>query len=224
MQDEHLERPGCLRAAAGALLLILLAPWAALVRLWRVLRRGHDGRIRWTITGAPGPDGTDGWWRLDLEINVPLAAGTGTRTGLIDTLIRIAETLRQPDDLHNLIVQQRGDEEPRLIAVGPSLQQLAERLERSFSHRDAERCTHLWLTLPRSRRLGRLVDPMRFDPEGDGALDRLVADTSPRWAAATSFGQTGAAVVYRVILVAAGNRDRVRTLLERLKTKIEGAV
>ncbi|NOZ77991.1 MAG: hypothetical protein GXP48_02180 [Acidobacteria bacterium] len=225
-------RGGCLRAAAGAVFLVLLAPWAALVRTVRASRRGRGCHVRWQLAGASGHGASrreagaiagDESWRLDLEIDAPLADEARVRTDLIDTLVRVAETLRRPDDVYNLVVRQRWDGEPRLIAVGPSLQRLAHRLERAFSHRDAERCTHLWLTLPVSRRLGQLVDPEGFDPEAGHALDRLIADTKPRWAAATSFGHTDVGVLYRVILAATGDPDRLTPLFARLQRTLEGS-
>ncbi len=222
MQLRRAQRPGCLRTAARIGLLVVVAPWAALVHLWRRLRRGDDRSVRWTFLDVPNPACTgDEWWCLDLRIDVPAVLEARTRTDLIDTLIRMAEALRCPDDLYNLVVRLRWDDEPRLAAVGRSLQQLAERLERSLSHRDAERCTHLWLTLPRSRPLGSLTDRLQFDPEKENALGLAVAATDPRWAAASSFGRFPASVVYRVIVTAPGTPDRLVPVLERLRRRVE---
>lgn len=188
-------RGGCLRVALGSVLLLILAPLAALVRWWRRWRRGYDVRVARRDLGGVDLSG------IELTLDSPLSREVETRTALIDALVRLAEEVRRPDDVYHLVFRRPTEPEADLIAVGPQPQELAQRLGIGFSHRSSVGCTQLWLTLPRAVHLAEVVDPFAFDPERPGAPADLILEARPRWAMVTSFGRTGPSVVYRLQLL-----------------------
>ena len=207
--------PGCLQVGLGTFALVLLAPWAALVRWWKSYRRGKEPRVEW------GVDSTGELWSFDLTVDVTAVDELRSRTALIDTMVRIAETLRRPDDQYNLVFRAPWEAETRLIAVGPQPQELAQRLVMTLSHRSSERSTQIWLTLPRETRLGGIIDPFVFDPEAEGAPAALAAASRARWWAVTAFARTAPSIVYRVRLHVPGESgEAVRALVRRLADEI----
>ncbi len=205
------QRGGCLRVALGSVLLVMLAPAAALVRWWRRRRRGNDVKVwrrepeRATLAG------------LELTVDAPLAREVEARTALIDALVRVAEELRRPDDVYHLVFRRPSEPEADLVAIGPQPQELAQRLSIVFSHRASQACTQLWLTLPRGVHLAEVVDPVAFDPEQSVAAADLMLTASPRWAMVSSFARTGPSVVYRVRLhMSPPEVDAVNPILARL--------
>lgn len=213
-------RPGCLWTAAASVALIVLAPFAALVHWWRRLRRGSEALVRWTVEESR-PLAV-----IDLSVDVPAAGADRARRGLVDALVRLAERLRQPDDLYHLLWRAPGERETNLVAVGPTPQGLAERLDTALSHRSYERRTQLWLTLGGEVRLGEEVDPLRFDPEREGAPAGLVQRIGPRWAAELSFGRAMPSVLYRARLhVPAEAIERIEAVFSRYAQRLgaEGA-
>jgi hypothetical protein len=151
-----------------------------------------------------------------VDVDVPLGREQAGRWLVIDALVRVAELNDAPGDRHHLFVHRRDQDEPASVPLGHRVQDLGDRLHRSFSHPPLERTTHLWLTLPADRGWP-VVAP---DPEDDEARARTVADIKPRWAAATSYVVGDASVLYRVHLWVPGEREaRCRQLLERLDGK-----
>jgi len=209
-------KPGCLAAAAASVALLVLAPFVALVRWWRRLRRGPEALVRWR-TGHGRPFAT-----IDVTVDVPLDAAARARRELVDALVRLAEHLRRPDDLYHLLWREAGEEETGMVAVGPTPQGLAQRLDTSLSHRSYERRTQLWLTLPSDTRLAELVDPWQFDPEAGGAAVELLRRIDPRWAMESSFARGTTSVVYRLRLhLPPEAAEKTGEILTRLLKQLE---
>ena len=208
--------PGCLAAALASAGLVVLAPFVALVRWWRRVRRGTGAVVRWrSERGTP-------FAVLDVTVDVPAEAEIRARRGLVDALVRVAEHLRRPDDLYDLVWREAGETESSLVAVGPTLQGLGQRLDIALAHRGSERRTQLWLTLPRGTHLAELVDPFDFDPEAEGAAVTLLRRAAPRWAMELSFARAVPSVLYRLRLhVPAGEVRRVEEILVRYRRQME---
>ena len=200
---------GCLASAAAAPALLVLAPLAAVVRGWQAWRRGRD----WRIEVDEGRNAA-ARQRLEVTADVPRASASGFPRRLTHALVRIAEVLRRPDDVHHLFYRIPGDDEGMLVPVGPQLQELGERIQLALGQSVLERRTTLWLTLPADRAVARLVDPSRDDPEAEGEPERLVARTAPRWAMAASRARSGPSVLYRLVLwVPEAHADSVAEIL-----------
>ncbi|MCG6964580.1 MAG: hypothetical protein LJE95_15100 [Acidobacteria bacterium] len=205
------QRGGCVRVGVGSLLLLVLAPPAALVRWWRRQRRGHQLRIvRRDLGGTT-------FSRIELTVDAPLSRELEVRAALIDALVRLAEGVRLPDDVYHLVFRRSIETEADLVGIGPQPQELAQRLGIAFSHRASTGRTQLWLTLPRTVHLSEVVDPIVFDPERPGASEDLVLQARPRWAMVSVFARSGPSVVYRLRLhlppSAVGTVDAVMTRL-----------
>jgi hypothetical protein len=199
---------GCLASAAAAPVLLALAPLAAAVRSWQAWRRGRD----WRIAVETLDQGAR--LRLDVTVDVPRASASGFPRRLTHALVRIAETIRRPDDVYHLYYRIPGDDEGVLMPVGPRLQELGERIQLALGQTVLERRTTLWLALPADRPVARLVDPSRDDPEAEGEPENLVARTTPRWAMAASRVRSGPSVIYRLLLwVPEAHADSVAEIL-----------
>ncbi len=208
-------KPGCLPAAAAWTALVVLAPIVALVQWWRRFRRGGEARVRRRINGGQ-PLAV-----VDLTVDVPASSAGRARRELVDALVRLAEHLRRPDDLYHLVWRPAGESEPRLVAVSPAPQGLAQRLDTALSHRSYERRTQLWLTLPVGAHLAGLLDPLSFDPEHEGAAAVLIERTGPRWALELSFARGTPAVLYRLRLhVPDGEIATVEAILSRYERRL----
>ncbi len=208
-------RVGCIPAAVAWVLLVVLAPFAAVVRSWRRLRRGTLARVRWAVeAGEPLAV-------VDLTVDVPSAMANRARRNLVDAVVRVAEELRRPDDLYNLIWREATGSEAILDAVGPRPQELAQRLDTALSHWGFDRRTQLWVTLPRGVYLGELVDPLVFDPEAEGAAAELFGRSVPRWAMEVSFARGSPSTVYRLRLHVPGEAaGAVEDILSRLRERL----
>lgn len=211
-------KPGCLPAAAASVGLVVLAPFAAVVQWWRRLRRGRQVRLRWRVNGGQ-PLAV-----VDLAVDVPASSAGRVRRELVDMVVRLAEHLRRPDDLYHLVWRPTGESEPRLVAVGPTPQGLAQRLDTALSHRSYERRTQLWLTLPAGAHLAEVVDRSSFDPEQDGAATSLLRDAVPRWAMELSFALSTSSALFRLRLhVPIGELRTIEGILARYQTRFTAA-
>jgi hypothetical protein len=197
--------------------LALLAPFVVVIRGWKKWRRGSE--IRWKIdieplTNSAGAD----LRRIDLGLDVPQPAEPDFRRRLVDSVVRVAEALRAPDDVYHLVYRLPWDEEPVVMPVGPKLQELGDRFALVQSRGPMAGRTAVWLTLSRDRLLSEVVDPVAYDPEAVGEPDGLLTQPDLRWSMATEWVRIGPSLIFRMILVVpARHRDRVQTLLERLK-------
>jgi len=106
-----------LAAGAGALALIVISPFALVIRSWRAWRRGD--KVRSTLETRPLVSTTGARHRIDLTLDVPAAVEPGFRRRLTDAVVRVAEALRRPDDVYNIIYRHPADPEPVVLAVGP---------------------------------------------------------------------------------------------------------
>lgn len=212
----RVEPAGCLRSMAGVAALAVLAPFALAVRSFRAWRRGTEIRIATSGTDVEIDDGGR-LARLDTTADVPAAAVDEFRRRLTDTVVRVAESLRRPDDIYHMLYRDPPAAETVVLPVGPQLQELGERFFLVLTEGAMAGRTAVWLTLPRGRRLVELVDPFEYDPEEPGAPERLLRRSGLRWGMATAFDPRGPAVVYRVVLyVAMESAGSVEAVLGRL--------
>jgi hypothetical protein len=219
-EPEPLPRPpgpaGCLRSAVGVAALAALAPFALAVRAIRSRRRGIETRIERTVEAFAAGAG-DQLARIDTSVDVPVAAVDAFRRTLTDTVVRIAEAVRRPDDVYHLLYRDRAAAETILLPVGPQLQELGERFFLVLNWGAMAVRTAVWLTLPRGRRLVELVDPFEYDPDDPGEPEALLARSGMRWGMATAFRSRGAAMLFRVVIVVPQESvQEVEALLDRL--------
>ena len=207
---------GCLAVGAGILALIVISPFAVVIRSWRAWRRG--GEVRSTLESRPFESTAAGARRrIDLMLDVPAVAEPGFRRRLTDTIVRVAETLRRPDDVYNVLYRLPSDPEPVVLPVGPQLQELGERFSLVLSQGALEGRTVVWLTLGRDRALSEVVDPIACDPEAEGEPEALLATPDACWSMATEWARVGPSLIVRLILVAPTDAEsRVKTLLGSL--------
>ncbi len=205
---------GCLAMGAGVLALIVISPFALVIRSWRAWRRGSE--VRSTLESRRFASAGDRC-RIDLMLDVPAPAEPGFRRRLTDTIVRIAETLRRPDDTYNVLYRLPSDPEPVVLAVGPQLQELGERFSLVLSQGALSGRTVVWLTLSRDSALSEVVDPVACDPEANGEPEVLFATTDAHWSMATEWARVGPSLVIRLILIVpADAENRVKALLGSL--------
>jgi len=209
-------RHGCFSYAFGLLSLAVLAIPVGLVRSWQTWRRGADWQIAWT--NRPAPD-TSGRWRIDLEADIPHRTTGDFLKRLTDTVIRIAEHLRQADDHYHHIYRDPAESDAILLPVGPQLQELGERLILALRQSELANRTAVWLTLPTRPAIAELVDPATYDPDSIGEPDGIVTHADARWAMATEWARVGPSTIYHVILwVPENSTPAVESLLAKIKT------
>jgi hypothetical protein len=214
------ERPGCLKSALGTVALLLLAPAAAAVRSIARWRRGNRVIVRWTGEGFPSA-ASDARWRVDLELDVPPSKVAELRRMLTDTVVRIAELLRREDDVYHMAYRLPELQETVLVPVGPLLQELGERFALILDEGSLAGRTVVWPTLASERAVSELLDPSGYDPEAPGEPDRIMGHADIRWGLASSWAETGASVVHRVLLyLPAAAAPEIDRLLERLRASI----
>ena len=205
---------GCLAVGAGVLALILISPFAVVIRSWRAWRRGSEVR---SILETQQFANTDNRCRIDLTFDVPTPAEPGFRRRLTDTIVRVAEALRRPDDVYNVLYRLPSDPEPVVLPVGPQLQELGERFSLVLSQGSLFGRTVVWLTLGRGRVLSDVLDPVACDPEAEGEPEALLATADARWSMATEWARVGPSLVIRLILVVPSDAEnRVKALLGSL--------
>jgi len=214
--DRSIRSRGCLATGIGAAVLAALAPFVLAVQGWRKWRRGSDIRTNVNIESLTNSEGAD-LRRIDLSLDVPQPAEPGFRRCLTDAVVRVAETLRAPDDVYHLIYNLPWDEEPVAIPVGPKLQELGERFALVQSQGAMAGRTAVWLALGRDRALAEVVDLVTYDPEADGEPSGLLTHPDLRWSMATEWARVGPSLIFRLILVVPGEAERrVSPLLESL--------
>jgi len=207
---------GCLAAGAGAVALIVISPVALVIGYWRAWRRG--GEVRSTLETRGFASASDGGRRrIDLMLDVPAPAEPGFRRRLTDAVVRVAEALRRPDDVYNLLYRLPSDPEPVMLAVGPQLQELGERFSLVLGQGPLAGRTVVWLTLGRDRALSEVANLSAGDPEAAGEPETLLATPDARWSMATEWARVGPSLVIRLILVVpADAENRVKALLDSL--------
>lgn len=207
--------PGCLRLVAAGVALAVLAPVTALVRMWR--RRRRPVRFRVSVAGAVAA--APGATRLDLRAEVPSDQELAWRARLTDTVVRLAEALRSPDDVYHLLYRVPGEPEAVLVAIGPQLQELGERFSLALGQLELAGRTAVWLVLPRRCHVATVVDPFTADPEAAGEPDRLLTTPALRWGLATEWQRRDDALHLRLLAdVPVDNAATARAVLARLAT------
>jgi hypothetical protein len=205
---------GCLASGTGAAVLAVFAPLVVAVRGWRKWRRGSEIRTDIGIESLTNARGAE-LRRIDLSFDVPQPAEPGFRQRLTDSVVRVAEALRTPDDVYHLVYRLPWDEEPVAIPVGPKVQALGERFSLVQSQASMAGKTAVWLTLGRQHALSDVVDPETYDPEADGEPEGLLTHPTLRWSMATEWARMGPSLVFRLVMVVPSRaQDRVKTLLE----------
>ena len=187
-------RHGCLSSAFGLLSLVVLAIPVGLVRTWQTWRRGSDWRIDWRARPAADPSGRV---RIDLDADIPYRSTGDFPKRLTDTVIRIAEHLRRPDDHYHHIYRDPAEPDAMLLPLGPRLQELGERLILALRQSGLANRTAVWLTLPARPAIAELVDPANpMTPTATGEPDGLVTHTNARWAMTTEWARIGPSTIY----------------------------
>ncbi len=208
------ESPGCLAVFFGGLTLLVISPFAAVVRRWQLWRRGDALRSTVELRPFHTASGDERRW-VDLTLDVPISKEAGVRRRFTETVVCVADALRRPDDVYNVIYNRPGDTEPMVLPVGPQLQELGERCFLVLSQSALSARTVVWLTLGRDIPLVHVVDPMTCDPEGAGEPETLLASAEARWSMATEWARVGPSLVIRLIVVVPNeSADRVTAILE----------
>lgn len=206
-------KPGCMATLGALLVLPVIAPLAAIFQQWRMWRRGGDIRVELAVRDSE----CAGLSTVDCTWDVPRISEPGFGRRLTDVVIRVAEALRRPDDVYNVIYRLPTDTEPVALPVGPQLQELGERFFLVLNQGALARRTVVWLTLAREQSLSSVVDTAAYDPEMDGEPDGLMDHESIRWSMATERADIGPSLVIRIILkVPSDETDRVRDVLTAL--------
>lgn len=207
---------GCLAAGAAFTALTLISPFAAVFRMLRRWIRGDDAKHRIETGSFTSRSGAN-LCRIDCTLDVPEPPDPGYQRGLTDSLIRVAEHLRYPDDVYHLVYRRPGDEEPVLVSIGPQLQEFGERVHLVHNQARLAGLTLVWLTIGRGNALASVVDPVTVDPETDGGLHALLGTPEARWSMATSWARVGPSHVVRLILVVPEeSAGTVSTLLDSI--------
>lgn len=204
--------PGCLAGAVAVVGVVLLAPMAAVVQKVRSWRRGGGVRTRREQTPF-----ADGMVRIDLDLDAPPEMTEPHSELLTDTVVRIAEALRRPDDVYHLIYREHAADETLVLPVGPLLQELGERFHLVLSQRALGSRTCVWLTLARDQRVVKLLDPFEYDPEAAGEPEALLVRSGMRWGMASTVASGGASMLFRLaFFVPEASVGRIHALLDRL--------
>lgn len=211
------QRRGCVRGVIGFAGLALLAPFALATRTLAQWRRGSELRVGWTVAPLETAEGQF-VHRLDLTADVPHGRESAFRVALTDTVVRLAEVMRLPDDIYHLAVRYPELAETTLLPVGPQLQELGERFALTLAQGTLEGRTVAWLALPRRVAVSEVLDPFGYDPDASGEPDRLLTLPAVRWGMAATYVRTGPSVVHRILLYVPGSaRSAVELLLGRLR-------
>jgi hypothetical protein len=212
--DHPTHSRGCLATGASAVVLAVLAPFVVAVQSWKKWRRGPEIQSKIDIESLTNATSAD-LRRIDLDFDVPQPAEPEFRRRLTDSVVRVAEALRAPDDVYHLVYRLPWDEELVAMPVGPKLQELGERFALVQSQAAMAGRTAVWLTLGRDRALSEVVDPVAYDPEAVGEPDGLLTQPELRWSMATEWVRTVPSLIFRMILVVPAHRgDRVQTVLK----------
>ena len=205
---------GCLAVLAGVFTLVLVSPFAVVIQRWQRWRRGSALRLTIEVRQFNTASDSERRW-VDLTLDVPVFVEPGFRRRFTESVVRVADTLRRPDDVYNVIYTLPGDPEPVVLPVGPQLQELGERCFLVLSQGALSARTVVWLTLGRDTPLSGVVDPMSCDPEAAGELERLLASADARWTMATEWARVGPSLVIRLIVVVPTESvDRVTAILK----------
>ena len=207
---------GCLAVLAGVFSLALISPFAFVVQRWRRRRRGNALRSTVEVRSFEKAAGVERRC-IDVTLDVPVAVEPGFRRRVTEAIVRVADTLRRPDDVYNVIYSPPGDTEPVVLPVGPQLQELGERFFLTLTQSALSARTVVWLTLGRDHPLSEVVDPMTCDPEAEGEPESILSSTDARWSMATEWVRVGPSLVIRLIIVVpAETADEVKRSVEAL--------
>jgi hypothetical protein len=202
---------------AGGGTLLLISPVALIVKRLQRWRRGDMLQSTLEIRNIATVSG-DERRCVDLTLDVPAAVEPGVRRRVTDTVVRIAESLRAPDDVYNVLYSPSGDPEPVVLPVGPQLQELGERFFLTLTQGPLAGRTVVWLTLGRDVSLSDVVDPLTCDPEAVGEPEGLLASAEARWSMASEWAQVGPSLVIRLmIVVPAAAAAEVEAILQSLR-------
>jgi hypothetical protein len=208
---------GCLTTGIAAVALTVLSPFVVAVQSWKRWRRGTEIIARTHSVPLVASDGTK-LRRIDTEFDVPGVAEADFRRRLTETMVRVAECLRAPDDVYHLVYRLSRDTEPVLLPVGPQLQELGERFSLVQSQGAMAGRTAVWLTLGPEDALAEVVDPVGYDPEAGGEPEGLLTHPESRWSMATEWVRMGPSWVFRMVFVVPTRHARhITELINALK-------
>jgi hypothetical protein len=205
---------GCLATGIAAVALAVLSPFVVAVQSWKRRRRGTEIRARAQSQSLATREGIERR-EIAVDFDVPGVAESDFRRRLTETVVRVAERLRAPDDVYHLVYRPPWDAEPVLLPLGPQLQELGERFSLVQSQGAMAGRTAVWLTLGREQALSEIVDPVAYDPEAAGEPEGLLTHPALRWSMATEWSRIGPSLLLRVLIVVpAHHARRVTELLD----------
>jgi hypothetical protein len=197
--------------------LVLLAPFAFVIRWWRRWRRGGDTRC--AVDSQAVAAATDrARRRFDLTLDHPEPVPRDVHRRTTAVVVRIADVLRRPGDTYHAVYRLPTDPEPYLVPVGPQLQELGERFLLTLSQGALAGRTVVWMTLDSAVAPAEVADPTTCNPENRNETDALLMSPAVRWSMASSWARVGPSWVLRLILVVPEpSAEGVEALLARLR-------
>jgi hypothetical protein len=205
---------GCLATGIAAVALAVLSPLVFAVQSWKRWRRGTEIRARTHSRSLAAPARIE-LREINVEFDVPGVAEADFRGRLTEAVVRMADSMRAPDDVYHLVYRLPWDTEPVLLPVGPQLQELGERFSLLQSRGGMAGRTAVWLTLGREHALAEIVDPVGYDPEAAGEPEGLLTHPALRWSMATEWVRIGPSLLVRLmIVVPAHHARRVTEILD----------
>ena len=110
----HPDSRGCLAVLAGMFTLVLVSPFAVVIQRWRRWRRGSALISTIEVRQFNTASDSERRW-VDLTLDVPVFVEPGFRRRFTESVVRVADTLRRPDDVYNVIYTLPGDPEPVVL-------------------------------------------------------------------------------------------------------------
>jgi hypothetical protein len=206
---------GCLRAALAAPVLVVLAPFAVAVRWFSKVRRGPETEVAQQVDAVSLDDGRT-LLKARVEIDVPHESNLDR--ALTGEVVRLAESLSSGGENYHLLRDEPGADEPVVVSIGPSVQLLAERFMVTLQRSALEQRTIVWLALPRTLALGKLLDPTSYSPEDEGEPQKLIMRCPLVWAMALRWRRNLASVRYALeVWTPEGSGTALRTFCDRLR-------
>ena len=208
---------GCLGAAVGAVVLVVLAPWVAAIRWWRRVRRGRKQRlsIEQSASGA-------GRTRFDLKLDLPAPVAPADHRRITNAVVRAAEVLATGCGSYVAFYRRGGDSEATLQAIGPRMQELGERFMLLLTQGPLNGRNVVWMALDPTTAASDVIDPLALDPEDAATLEKLVGHARARWTMACTWSHDGPSWLLQLIVVVPSSvAPQVRERLDRVGRTVD---
>ncbi len=211
-------RGGCLRALVSAPALAVLAPLAALYRLWARRKRGSEVVVDSHTEVFERPEA--GWTRVATTVDVPQSVDGGHL--VTACVVRIAEGLGSGNEVFYLVHREPGREETIAVPLGSTINDLAEWLVLSCRRSILDGRTLVWPVQPRGRHLGEVIDPVAYDPEAPGEPENLLRTAPIAWALVLRRRSGAASTVFEMtFIVPEDHSEDVTAAVSRLAGQLQ---